>query len=458
MSMNQSALAKMNQAPAQHARRAALAFLALAAGLAVSPAVAQSSQPGYSAIALNMQPEGSPGRQKQEVREELRGTFDRPLRSVNRSRSANPAGDAKSSVNIVLNEVHDQDSFTLKITDGQMSAEHNGKAIPADRLRRAGDWVEVLDANGAVLHAFQLGAIPTTPVAPATGRAGKSVNVLTPASPASQAEPPVMIGLLLDYSEAENGIILQRVLDGLPGAMAGLKDGDVVIEIAGKKVESNQSLREALENKKPGDTITLKVERDGEQREISVELAKFDSQRLAKARGETDELMGFDAFRAPDAPRAFSWGGVSNDLKSSIVNSLEKALSEVKRGSAADIDKWKGEVVDSLEEALAQVESQSGELRSHLRTLGKNRNEGGGTVFFREMPGQVFEMPAVPTPPQPPTPRNQGGGQPHRSPVQSLEIERRGDQMDRLTAALERLNERLDAMEKKLDARGSDKP
>jgi len=410
---------------------------------------------------------------------QLRGTFDTPLGTKRPAQQGGPAHDGRmidsAGSNIVITQSDGQDSFTLNMRGDSLVVEHNGKTVPAERIERTPDAIKVLDKSGAVIHTFNLNSIPVAPAAPSRGQ--KNLRILTPQGQLAAIDPPVMVGVLLDYSSEEAGIIVQRVLKGLPGDSAGLKDGDVIVEIEDKKVESNQSLRDALENKKPGNSLKVVVDREGERKELTIQLAKYDAEQLSKARGDEEQkkaAMELERFGDQNPARAFAWGDMGNEVKDTVTQSLKKALSEVKRAAGNDADKIKNDVVRALEEALTEVEANSGQWREELRALrGEGNGQGGRTMFFREMPGQVFEVPAPPAPPMPPnSPRapqapkermNQNDR--NKRPMSQLEQERRSEravqsedqsnrqagQFDRLAQALDRLNSRLDALEKKLD-------
>ena len=49
------------------------------------------------------------------------------------------------------------------------------------------------------------------------------------------------------------------VIPGGPGEKAGLKKGDVILEVDGQKISSDFGLQQAIRNKKPGDTVKLRV-------------------------------------------------------------------------------------------------------------------------------------------------------------------------------------------------------
>jgi putative serine protease PepD len=65
---------------------------------------------------------------------------------------------------------------------------------------------------------------------------------------------------------------LVSVVDRSPAARAGLRVGDLVIEVGGKPIETGDALREAIAAKKPGDELELKVRRGGEERDFTVKL------------------------------------------------------------------------------------------------------------------------------------------------------------------------------------------
>jgi predicted metalloprotease with PDZ domain len=60
-----------------------------------------------------------------------------------------------------------------------------------------------------------------------------------------------------------------------PADMAGLQVGDIVIAIDGQELDSENNLADAITTHEPGDTVTLKVKRPGEEpREVRVELGE----------------------------------------------------------------------------------------------------------------------------------------------------------------------------------------
>src|SRR5690606_8770428 len=72
--------------------------------------------------------------------------------------------------------------------------------------------------------------------------------------------------------KSQQGILVQSVTDNGGAQDAGLRKGDIITEIDGKKVTSFSKLTFAVGSKYPGDKVTLKVLRDGKEREYTVTL------------------------------------------------------------------------------------------------------------------------------------------------------------------------------------------
>lgn len=72
-----------------------------------------------------------------------------------------------------------------------------------------------------------------------------------------------------------NGAIVGDVSADGPSAKAGLKRGDVIVELNGKAVEDSQSLRLRISQTAPGTTVQLKVIREGQPKNISVILGQL---------------------------------------------------------------------------------------------------------------------------------------------------------------------------------------
>lgn len=72
----------------------------------------------------------------------------------------------------------------------------------------------------------------------------------------------------------EDGVVVASVEDGYPASVAGLKKGDVILEVNGTKVKNSAHFRYMLYKYEVGDTITLRYYRDGKEKEADVKLTE----------------------------------------------------------------------------------------------------------------------------------------------------------------------------------------
>jgi putative serine protease PepD len=86
-----------------------------------------------------------------------------------------------------------------------------------------------------------------------------------------KARYPV-IGANVNTGQQNDGAEVVDVPSGTPAAAAGLKKGDVVTGVNGKPVNDGISLIVAIRSHQPGETITLDVERSGDEKQVKVKL------------------------------------------------------------------------------------------------------------------------------------------------------------------------------------------
>jgi len=72
--------------------------------------------------------------------------------------------------------------------------------------------------------------------------------------------------------ETEDGAVVGAIAPDGPAADSDLRTGDRIVELEGRAVKEPVDLSEAVLDHKPGDRVTLTVERNGDRRTIDVEL------------------------------------------------------------------------------------------------------------------------------------------------------------------------------------------
>jgi S1-C subfamily serine protease len=87
-------------------------------------------------------------------------------------------------------------------------------------------------------------------------------------------KPTGSIGVQLAASPTGKGLAIQKVLPGSPAEKAGVKNGDSVMKLDGKEVTDLQTFIQEVGAHKPGDMITLTVNRDGKDEDIKVTVGK----------------------------------------------------------------------------------------------------------------------------------------------------------------------------------------
>lgn len=412
----------------------AAATLAATAG---TPALAQQGDKDDDQIKGDFrQPlDGTKARDRARLAEERARQLEDMARDRIISRLAGGSGDYISMV-----ESGPDGKFELRISNGKTTARVNGEDVPAERIRRDGNKVEILGQDGGVVKTFEL---------PTTLRAGirradpldglRALEMLR--SPMPGQQPRVMIGVTLaDLDEDQlkergvkrgGGVLIEDVIDGLPADQAGVQVDDVVVAINGKPVEDQGELREILQTNNPGDEVTLTVVREGKEQELKVKLQAFDGSRLGQMWVTPQAPEGDDWFQN------FSWSG--DDWREDVEEALRDAMEAVReaKGEWKDV---KREVLEQLESALAEVEKAGRQFRGY-------RN------LFLPGDGRGIMITPAPTPPAPPAP---GAAAAPDAPTAPAPAPRpRGgrsnasaDQMERLLQQLEKMNERLDRLEK----------
>ena len=98
-------------------------------------------------------------------------------------------------------------------------------------------------------------------------------------------------GLKLDKAE---GVLVGTVVENSPAKAGGVKTGDVIVEIDGKKVRDTIELRNTIARTAPGKTVRLTLWRNGSLKKLAVKLDEIPDQPVAaEQQQEMSDLLGF---------------------------------------------------------------------------------------------------------------------------------------------------------------------
>ncbi|MER3465922.1 MAG: hypothetical protein C4340_01605, partial [Armatimonadota bacterium] len=70
----------------------------------------------------------------------------------------------------------------------------------------------------------------------------------------------------------QQGTVVRNVEEGSAAAKAGIKPGDIITEIQGRRIRGEQDLRDAMLIHKPGTSVIIKYIRSGKVQTVSVQL------------------------------------------------------------------------------------------------------------------------------------------------------------------------------------------
>ena len=80
------------------------------------------------------------------------------------------------------------------------------------------------------------------------------------------------LGIMPEYGDDGEGVLLSGVVEGAAAAKAGLKEGDRIVEMAGKPVKNLESYMALMAGQKRGDVFEVGILRDGKKMTLKVTL------------------------------------------------------------------------------------------------------------------------------------------------------------------------------------------
>ena len=156
------------------------------------------------------------------------------------------------------------------------------------------------------------------------------------------------------------GVLVADVTADSPAEKAGLKSGDIIVELNGKKVDDNLTFRKTIANMAPGSVIKLGVFREGKQRAINVTVGQFPDEQESRsgAAGDAESITSKIGLDVQDLDADLA-GRLGYDGQKGVV------ITEVQSGSLAEEAGLKSGmlIVEVNRKDVANVRQFEAELR-----------------------------------------------------------------------------------------------
>lgn len=170
------------------------------------------------------------------------------------------------------------------------------------------------------------------------------------------------------------GILITQVQEDSPAEEADLKQGDIILEVDGDKVDKVANFRNRIALTAPGTKVMLTILRDGEREKIKVKIGKMDSAD-SKAKSSTSKLpkLGMELQQlTPDLAERLGYEGEEGVLIANVESGSLADRAGIRRGSLIlEIDRQPVTSVKQVQKLLGT------EKKTHLFLL----RQGEGTRY-----------------------------------------------------------------------------
>jgi serine protease Do len=173
------------------------------------------------------------------------------------------------------------------------------------------------------------------------------------------------------------GILVSQVSEDSPAAKAGLKQGDVIVEFAGKPVEKVGAFRNGVALKAPGSKEELTVLRSGKRKTFSITIGKLPDGELADAgTPHSLEKLGLTVQTlTPELARQFGFQVEKGVVVTQVTPGSEAALAginpgavilEVNRKPVSNTEEFKRAVAQTPEKGVVLLLIKDGQYSRYV--------------------------------------------------------------------------------------------
>jgi Do/DeqQ family serine protease len=163
-----------------------------------------------------------------------------------------------------------------------------------------------------------------------------------------------------NIKDISQGVYIADVQEGSAAEEGGLKEGDIVVGVEGKKIKASSELLEEIAKKRPGDKLSLNVKRNGNDKTINVFLKNEEGKKNVIGKRSTDEIkkiLGADFKNLTDKEKKNF--GIQNGVKvDNMTNGKLSQQTDIREGFI--ITKLNGQPVKDVDDFLNKIKGIKG--------------------------------------------------------------------------------------------------
>ncbi len=174
------------------------------------------------------------------------------------------------------------------------------------------------------------------------------------------------------------GALVSGLKPDAPAAKAGLKNGDVILELNGQPVESANDLRLRVSQTAPGSSVKLEVWRDGKMQDLNVTLGELPPDKVAEETPGDNGGGGLEGVSVQElTPEAMEQLQLAPGTRGVVVESVDPS------SAAAAVGLQRGQVIQEVNHKPVH---NIAEYKQALAAAGKEPvlllvNQGGVTQY-----------------------------------------------------------------------------
>jgi Do/DeqQ family serine protease len=161
------------------------------------------------------------------------------------------------------------------------------------------------------------------------------------------------------------GALINQVEPGSPAERAGLRQGDVITEVQGRRISDGNELRNAISNTTPGTGVAIKIVRDGHTSDVNAKLEELKAQAAGNDRDEPGDSSApgrFGMAVSPLTPELAREYSLPRSTRGVVVTDVDPDGGAAASGVEPNdvIEKVNGHSTTTIDELKAAIDHADG--------------------------------------------------------------------------------------------------